>query len=420
MSHSSDSSRTPATESYRAVLAIPYAAPTFGAALVGRLSYGLLPLSVLFSVQQSTGSFATAGGVVAAIGLTSILLPLKARLVDRHGQAQTLTPLALLCASALAAIAVLAWSGPAPAAVYILLGVLAGLGTPPLGPAMRSTWRTLTDGTQLRQRAYSLDSVCEESLYLIGPLLVAVILNVASAPAALLVTASLMIVGTLAMVWMPPLRHVRSPESAAPLRFNLGPLLAPGFWPVVVAILVAAVGLSMAFTSIAARAQRQGLPAAAGYVEAAIALGSVAGGLLWGRRRHTRSHSTHLAGLIGVLGVGIALSAAATSLTALGIVMAVTGLAIAPLFVVSYLAADDLAPEHQQTEAGTWVNTANNIGSAAGASVAGLLIDRASISAGFAVGGVALALTSVLIWLTRRASARRRLTRFGQRAAPTG
>ena len=388
--------------SYRAVLALPYAAPTFGAALVGRLSYGLLPLSVLFTVQQSTGSFATAGGVVAVFGLTSILLPLKSRLVDRHGQASVLAPLALLCAGALAAMAFLAWSASAPAPAYLALGIVAGLGAPPLGPAMRSTWRTITNSSSLRQRAYSLDSVCEESLYLIGPLLFGVILSVASPPAALLAAASLMLLGTLGMVWMPPARQIRSAGSTAPLRFDLGPLAAPGFWPVVAAILATAVGLNMAFTSIAARAQRQGHAAAAGYIEAAIALGSVAGGLLWGRRRHTRTHSTQLAGLVGVLAIGIAICAAVTSLTALGTLMAVMGLAIAPLFVVSYLAADDLAPEHQQTEASTWVNTANNIGSAAGASVAGLLIDRASISVGFAVGGVILGLTSALIWLTHR------------------
>jgi len=189
--------------SYRAVLALPYAAPTFGAALVGRLSYGLLPLSVLFTVQQSTGSFATAGGVVAVFGLTSILLPLKSRLVDHHGQASVLAPLALLCAGALATMAFLAWSGSAPApapAAYLALGIVAGLGAPPLGPAMRSTWRTITDGSSLKQRAYSLDSVCEESLYLICPLLVGVILSVASPPAALLAAASLMLVGTLGMV----------------------------------------------------------------------------------------------------------------------------------------------------------------------------------------------------------------------------
>jgi predicted MFS family arabinose efflux permease len=268
---------------------------------------------------------------------------------------------------------------------------------------MRSTWRTITEGSSLKQRAYSLDSVCEESLYLIGPLLVGVIVSIASPPAALLAASSLMLVGTLGMVWMPPARQIRSAGSTAPLRFDLGPLTAPGFlWPIVVAILATAVGLNVAFTSVAARAQTQGLPAAAGYIEAALALGSVTGGLLWGRRRHTRTHSTHLAGLIGVLAVGIAISAAVTSLPALGTLMAVIGLAIAPLFIVSYLAADEMAPEHQQTEASTWVNTANNIGSAAGTSLAGLLIDRASISIGFAVGAVILGGTSVLIWLTHR------------------
>ena len=210
---------------------------------------------------------------------------------------------------------------------------------------------------------------------------------------------------------MPPARQLRSAGSTAPLRFDLGPLVAPGFWPVVAAILATTVGLNMAVTSIAARAQAQGLPAAAGYIEAALALGSVTGGLLWGRRRHTRTHWTHLAGLIGVLAIGIAICAAVTSLTALGTLMAVIGLAIAPLFVVSYLAADDLAPEHQQTEASTWVNTANNIGSAAGASLAGLLIDRASISIGFAVGAVILGLTSLLMWLTHRSIEARSGTR---------
>ena len=388
--------------SYRAALALPYAAATFGAALVGRLSYGLLPLSVLFTVQQSTGSFATAGGVVAVFGLTSILLPLKSRLVDRHGQARVLAPMALLCAGALAAMAFLAWSGSAPASAYLALGIVAGLGAPPLGPAMRSTWRTITDGSSLKQRAYSLDSVCEESLYLIGPLLIGVIVSVASPPAALLAAAFLMLVGTLAMVCMPPVRQIRPGGSAPPLRLDLGPLAAPGFWPVVAAILATAVGLNMAFTSMAARAQAQGLPAAAGYIEAAIAAGSVAGGLLWGRRRHTRTHSIHLTGLVAVLAITIASCAAVTSLTALGALMAGIGLAIAPLFVVSYLAADKLAPEHQQTEASTWVNTANNIGGAAGACVAGLLIDRASISIGFAVGPVILGLTSVLMWFTHR------------------
>ncbi|MGH3357928.1 MAG: MFS transporter [Nocardioidaceae bacterium] len=394
-------SRTPRAESYRAVLALPYAAPTFAGALVGRLAYGLLPLSVLFTVQHATGSFATAGAVVAAFGLTSLLLPLKSRLVDRHGQPRVLLPLAMLCGGTLSAIALLADSGRGSAAAFVGLGTLAGLAAPPLGPAMRSTWRLITDGTGLKPRAYGLDSVCEESLYLVGPVLVGVILGVASGAVALLVTSSLLVVGTAVMVAAPPARAIRL---AAPTRagwFDVGPLRAPGFAPVAVTVLAAAIGLSMAYTSIAARAQHHGAPEAAGYIEAAIALGSVVGGLWWGRRRHRRRRSAHLAGLTAFLAVGIGLASAAESLLVLGAVLAVAGLAVAPLFVVAYLASDELAPAEQRTEASTWVNTANNIGSAAGASAAGVLVERAGVAAGFGAGALALVATSALIVLAR-------------------
>src|SRR6185436_17423735 len=72
--------------SYRDVLFLPLALRTFVPALLGRLSYGLLPLSLLFTVQQSTNSFATAGAAVAIFGLASLSMPYKARLVDRFSQ----------------------------------------------------------------------------------------------------------------------------------------------------------------------------------------------------------------------------------------------------------------------------------------------------------------------------------------------
>lgn len=395
-------SRTISAGSYRAVLALPYARTTFAAALVGRLAYGLLPLSLLFTVQSATNSFASAGVVVAVFGAMSLLLPLKSRIVDRHGQHRVLPVLAGACAAALAAIAMLAWSGADSPAIYVALTVVAGAAAPPLGPAMRSTWRVLTDGTDLKARAYSLDSVFEESLYLVGPMIVGVVLAVASGMAALAATACLLAFGTFAMVWQPPARRPGSPAASGSARFGVGPLRAPGFAPVVITILAAAAALSIAYTCIAARAQQNGTPEAAGYVEAAIACGSVVGGLLWGRLAPRNSRMTQLAALVAYLTIGISVAAAATSLVVLGVVMAPTGLAIAPLFVVSYLAADELAPPQQRTEASTWVNTANNIGSALGASVAGFLIEGAGAGAGFAVGGALLAATAVVVGVASR------------------
>jgi hypothetical protein len=77
-------SSTASTGSYRAVLTLPDAAATFGAALAGRLAFGLLPLAMLFTVQHATNSFTTAGSVLACYGLTSVLLPMKALSLARN------------------------------------------------------------------------------------------------------------------------------------------------------------------------------------------------------------------------------------------------------------------------------------------------------------------------------------------------
>lgn len=397
-------SSTPGAGSYRAVLTIRYAAATFGAALVGRLSYGLLPLALMFTVQHATRSFTTAGAVLAGYGLTSLLLPLKSRIVDRYGQFRVLPVLAAGSAGALAATAGLAWSGVHQAAVFLPLGALAGVFAPPLGPAMRATWRTLTEGTGQTARAYSLDSVCEEALYLAGPLLVGLILRAGSAPVALLATAALLLAGTLAMVGTPPSRHTGARADPRPPagRFGVGPLRSAGFRSVVLTVLVAAVGTSVATTCIAARSQQHGMPAAAGYIEAALAAGSVLGGLAWGRLRHRRGPSAQLAGLAAVLAAGVALAAPAGDLVLLAAVMAVTGLAVAPLFVVAYLASDTLAPARHRTEASTWVNTGNNVGTAAGASLAGVLVDHVGVTAAFAAGAAVLAAAAVIARAGRR------------------
>jgi predicted MFS family arabinose efflux permease len=393
-------SSTSRAGSYRDVLLLPNALRTFAPALLGRLSYGLLPLSTLFTVQHSTDSFATAGTALAAFGLASLSMPFKARLVDRHSQRRVLPVLATLCAAGLAATAFLGTTDAAGPALVILAGV-AGLLAPPLGPSMRSNWRLITAQSTLKERAYALDSISEESLYLGGPLIAGVLISLWSASGALLCTAALMVTGTFLMVASPLARHQATP--VMPPRFlDPGPLAGPGLRRIMLIILATAVGISVAYICLAAVAQGQGKAGVAGYLEAGIGLGSVIGGLAWGRRNHTRSRSQHLAGLIGVLAAGLLAASLTSNLIVLGVVMAFAGVAVAPLFVVSYLASDDLTPAHQRTEASTWINTANNLGSAAGASLAGLAIDRIGPSWGFLAGGLLLTLTALTILLSRR------------------
>ncbi|WP_328320317.1 MFS transporter [Kribbella sp. NBC_00382] len=383
--------------SYRDVLLLPHALRTFVPALFGRLSYGLLPLSALFTIQQSTNSFATAGAAVAAFGLASLSMPLKARLVDRFSQRRVLPVLALLCALGLGLVASARTTN---AALLVTLVGVTGVFAPPLGPSMRATWRLITEGTELKQRAYALDAICEESLYLGGPLIAGLLISFWSAPAALSCAAVLMVVGTLGMVATPVARHVAEQQTKG--RFlDPGPLANSGLRRILLLIFFVAGGVSVAYVCVAGMAQREGQAGTAGFVEAAIGLGSVIGGLIWARRTHRRSHWTHLSGLIALLASAFLMASLAGNLIVLGVVMAVGGLAVAPLFVVSYLAADDLTPPHQRTEASTWINTINNLGSSAGSSMAGLAIDRTTPAHGFLAAALLLACVVLVVMRPR-------------------
>ena len=68
---------------------------------------------------------------------------------------------------------------------------------------------------------------------------------------------------------------------------------------------------------------------------------------------------------------------------------ALSGLCLAPLLIVGYLAADARTDHRVRTEASSWINTAVNLGAALGAAVFGFLSDATS-------PGHALAITAAL------------------------
>ncbi|MDN3356254.1 hypothetical protein [Actinomadura sp. DC4] len=101
--------------SYLAVLRTPHAGRLFGAALLGRLSYGIAPLSLVLALTAATGSYAAAGGVMALFALTvSVFAPVRAGLIDRYGPARALPPMAVAYALVLGCAAAATWRPGAP------------------------------------------------------------------------------------------------------------------------------------------------------------------------------------------------------------------------------------------------------------------------------------------------------------------
>lgn len=382
--------------SYAALFRIPHARRTFAAALTGRLSYGLVALAMMLTTTHATGSLAAAGTVMALFGAASVFLsPVRAALIDRHGARRALIPMSSLYAGLLTAFAVTAWRPGAPALAIGALAVAAGACTPPLGPTMRTVWSRLVPDEALLRRAYSLDGVLEEILFVSGPLVVGAVVQGAPPAAAVVLSALLVWSGTLAFVMSPAVADIRPDtvkEARAGRRRQGGRALAR---PVVVAL---GVGLSLGAVDllvVAFAEQHHHRAATAAWVLAALSLGSALGGLLNGAVDGRLSPGARLPLTAGGLGLALLAAAFAPGLGTLTVAVACAGLFVAPALTTSYLVADAAAPAGFRTQAGAWVNTAVNAGSSGGAAGVGLLLGHMSLGWCFAISG-AVSLTAAL------------------------
>lgn len=400
--------------SYVTVLRAPHAARTFGAALIGRFSYGIVFLSMVLAITRSTGSYTVAGVFMALFGLTiAVLSPVRAALIDRYGLRRALPPMASAYALLLAVIAATTWSSGTPEIVLWVLGAAAGSFAPPLGPVMRTLWRDMLDG-DLLQRAYSLDTVAEELLYVIGPLLVGVFTTFTHPALGVAVSAGLVLIGALLLLTSPavPLAQQRAeasrqqaereaptePAAATGSRWRQVMAAVRGQPGVVGPVLVSAgVGVCLGAINllIVAFATSHHNVAAAAWAETALSVGSVIGGLVYGAR--TWRATPHMRLSLVVVGLGLAVGAAGFSvnIVMLTIMVGVVGLFVSPALATAYLAADEAALPNARTQAGTWVNTGFNMGDTGGVAGLGLLVGRLPLAVCFITAGVPAVLAAV-------------------------
>ncbi|MFF3875668.1 MFS transporter [Streptomyces sp. NPDC001978] len=380
--------------SYAAVLRVPHARRTFAAALTARLSYGTVSLSVMLSATRATGSYTVAGVVMAVFGACTVfLMPVRAALVDRYGPRRALLPMAVLYSALLAGFAALTWRPGAPVAALVPAAALMGACAPPLGPTMRAVWSRLVDDRRLLQRAYSLDGVAEELLFVSGPVMVGVLLRFGPAPGGLLLSAVLMVTGTCAFVTSPVLGGGMRRSEPRRLRWAARGLPV-GLWQPVVA--VAGLGLALSGSELFVLAfvgQRSYDDAVVPWILGALSAGSAVGGLVNGAIDWRRSARVRLSWFTAGLCVPLALAGTAPGPWTLAGVMACAGAFVAPALTTAYLLAEETATEESRTRAGAWVNAAVNAGSSGGAVVAGLLVGRLPIAVCFMLAGVVALVT---------------------------
>lgn len=354
------------SDSYLALVRLRPARRLIYALSGASLSFGMVSLTVLLSVERSTSSFPDGGFAVGAFALAAgASAPFRGRLVDRRGARTWLPGLALGFAGSLVALD-LAAHDRGPAWLLISLGGLVGASTPPLFASARAVWPQAVEPGLLR-RGYATTSLLSDVGQVSGPAL-ASLLFLISAWVAPIVCGAAALAGALLSL---PTRH---PASYRHEPTPMPRLFASRGLPGLLAISVAfGTGVGLVQVAVPTLAGRWHHAPLAGPLLAAFALGSVVGALWFGSRSWHRPVIDRY--LWSVLAVGALLVPAvfAGSPASLAPLLFLAGLAFGPATVSLFETLDVLAPG-SGAEALTWVTTAEATGTAAGSALAGLLV----------------------------------------------
>lgn len=368
---------------YAELLRTRYAARLLAGTLLGRLPNGTAAIAIVLFIRSEGGSYSLAGALAAAYGLANAVgQPLLGRAVDLYGQPRVQLPSALVSALGMVWLA-LAGTESMPAAYTAVL--VSGLFTPPLEGGLRALWPSVLGGREERvHAAYAMDAVAQEVMYTVGPLLVTLCVALWSPAAALLVLNGVGLVGVLMVVLSEPSRTWRSEPREA---HWLGALRSRGLLALLGAFFF--VGMALGSIAVAAMAYSDGHGGQAvyGWLMAALGLGALVGGVVYGARQWAGAAERRLRLLVGLLAVGylpLMLSVGPVAMTALA---ALSGVFLAPSLACAFIVVDRHAPAGTVTEAFSWLVTFFGVGAAIGTAAAGPAVEAGGATAGFAVAG---------------------------------
>ena len=378
-------------------VAAPGASALLWSSILARLPLAMFSIALLVHAQRLTGSFAVAGLVSGAYAVASAAAaPLLGSVVDRCGQTMVLVCGALATALVLVVDGLLPVS--TPAFVLIGLGAATGLFTPPLAACVRTLLPAIVDDPARLPALFALESTILEVTFVAGPPLALGLGSLWSPGGALVVSGSVMLVGTLAFAGQPASRRWHPARRRAGARG--GSLRSPTIRILVMILLATGTAFGGTEVGVTAGAHALGASSTAGPLLGLWGVGSLLGGIAATRAGGGPRSARGLILLLGALAIGHgALILATHSMVAIGVVITLAGATIAPTVSSIYAMVDSAAPAGTQTEAFSWLLAASLIGASLGSAAAGALAQTDDPAVAFAVvaaAGAVAVLVAVL------------------------
>ncbi|WP_406080390.1 MFS transporter [Streptomyces zaomyceticus] len=379
-----------ASANYRNLLRTSGAAAFFLPAAAGRLGIAMTGIGIVWLVHARTGSYATAGLVTGGFAVADAVAgPQIGRLVDRFGQARVL-PCAL---GAHAGAVALLLTGGAP---DLVAGVLVGATLPQLGALSAARWSALLSGERAAAlpTAFALEALANGLSYMAGPALVSVLGAAGRPGAGVLLAAALVVGGGLALAVQ---RRTAPPLVGHAERRHAGrALLRSAFLRQLALGLTLGVFFGAMQVSVTAYAVGRGTPDAAALLYLASNCTNLVGGWAYGAWRHGGSPRRHQAAAATCLTVACLPLTVLDAPLAVGVTLALTGLAVPVLLILTSVLTESSVPRAVLTQAFTWGNSASAAGIAGAAAVAGRVVDAGGAHGGFGVAAGAAVVMTVL------------------------
>ncbi|MFE3741686.1 MFS transporter [Streptomyces sp. NPDC059134] len=388
---------------YADIIKAPHAARLLTGTLVGRLPNATAPIAIVLLVRAGGGSYSLAGALAAVYGIgNAVGQPLLGRAVDLYGQPRVQLPAALVSALGAVLLVVAGTDGGGLVLAYVGVAV-AGLFTPPLEGGLRALWPGVLGAEERVHRAYAMDAIAQEVMFTVGPLLVTLFVALWSPAAALLALNAIGVLGALSVVLSEPSRTWRSAPREA---HWLGALRSTGLLALLGAFLFIGMALGSITVAGVAYADDQGRESVYGWLMAALGLGALVGGLVYGSRRWTNTPERRLLSITALLALcylPLTLTPGVLAMTALA---ALAGVFLAPAIACAFIVVDRHAPRGTVTEAFSWLVTTFGVGAALGTAAAGPAVELGGTSASFGVAGAAGTAALLVLLATQRVLAR--------------
>ncbi len=377
---------------YGQVLRLPGARSFVAAGILARFPRATLSLGIILLVSAVTGSFASAGLVVAPlVGGMAIAAPLWSSRMDRHGQARViLVSLGCLVLAASGFLA-LVLTG-APFWTWLVAAFVTGASTPDLTSAVRARWTVLAPESQ-RTAALALETIADQMVFISGPPAITAVAAAIDPAVAMLGSLGL---GVLGGVWL------ASQRGTQPLATPRGPrrgLVLPlaGVIPVAIAC-IALGGVFGAFdVSLVGWAELSERPWLAGPAFSALAVAIAIGSVITGARAWKLSPAARYIGfaaLAAVVAAGLPLAQGSAPVL-FGVIL-LLGLAVSPVMVSGILVASARAPEGRVTETLAYPTAAMSLGVPIGGVIAGAALDATGPATALITITVSLALAAAI------------------------